>query len=303
MLLLQWLSALRTPFLDQTMLIITELGGETGFIAVIFVVLWCLNKDWGYQLFFSWGCGTGLNQFLKAACAVPRPWVADPTFSPVASAIPDAGGYSFPSGHTQSVFGLFGTLALLIRRRFATVTAAVLIALVAFSRMYLGVHTPWDILGSVAIGCAVLAVQTVLLRMRNKAASSWIACGIFLTIAFGNLLFALLQGTPSNPEAAHALENGWKLLGAAVGMAVAWQLDRTRIHFSVKAHWFAQILKLAVGLAVALGIKALKLPLHDLIGNTGIADCLRYLLLSLWAGLIYPITFRFWSKLSFRKHN
>ena len=56
--LLASLESIRTPFLDQLFLLISQLGGEIAFTAVILIALWCVNKRAGFWMFFSWGCGT-----------------------------------------------------------------------------------------------------------------------------------------------------------------------------------------------------------------------------------------------------
>ena len=91
------------------------------------------------------------NQFLKITCRVPRPWVRDKNFTIVESARQEASGYSFPSGHTQNIAGTFGAIGATSKRRWFSIVCIVIIVLVAFSRMYLGVHTPLDVLTSVAI--------------------------------------------------------------------------------------------------------------------------------------------------------
>jgi len=108
---LYFLENLRTPVLDKIMAFITHGGEETVFMLIAMFVLWCVNKYEGYYILFVGFMGTQLNQLLKVTFRIPRPWVRDPNFTVVESAIPEATGYSFPSGHTQSSIGTFGTLA------------------------------------------------------------------------------------------------------------------------------------------------------------------------------------------------
>ena len=118
-------------------------------------------------------------------------------------------------------------------------------------------------------------------------------CGAFL-------VFLKVYPFPADVDAenlAHAVENAWKLTGAIAGMLIAWWADRKFIRFEVEAVWWAQIVKVALGLAIVVGIKSgLKAPLIALIGNVGIANAVRYGLMVVFAGAVWPTTFRFWGK-------
>ena len=156
MALLYWFESIRTPVLDKIMLLITCLGEETLFMAAALFVFWCRDKRKGYYLLSVGFAGTLINQWLKIVCRVPRPWVRDPDFTIVESARAGAGGYSFPSGHTQCAVGYLGGTARFTKRRWLQVLCCVLLVLVPVSRMYLGVHTPADV--GVAFVTAALLV-------------------------------------------------------------------------------------------------------------------------------------------------
>ena len=106
------LEGIRCPFLDRLFSLITELGGETLYMAVAIAVYWCVSKGLGYYILTTGFVGTIANQFLKLCFRIPRPWVLDPDFSIVESARAGATGYSFPSGHTQNAFSSFGCLGM-----------------------------------------------------------------------------------------------------------------------------------------------------------------------------------------------
>ena len=96
-----------------------------------------------------------------------------------------------------------------------------------------------------------------------------------------------------------ALQNAWKLTGATLGMLAANILDRRYIRFETQAVWWAQIIKLVVGFGLLLAIRAgLKAPLIALCGGAAeIAGGIRYLLVVLFAGCIWPLTFWGFSRL------
>ena len=93
------------------------------------------------------------------------------------------------------------------------------------------------------------------------------------------------------------MKNAYKILGCIIGLWFAYEIDNKYIHFDTKAVWWAQILKLVLGLLPLLAIKALlKTPLYDLFDGHSIADGVRYFLIVVFAGCIWPMTFKFWSK-------
>ena len=96
-----------------------------------------------------------------------------------------------------------------------------------------------------------------------------------------------------------ALQNAWKLTGATLGMLAANILDRRYIRFETQAVWWAQIIKLVVGFGLLLAIRAgLKAPLIALCGGVAeIAGGIRYLLVVLFAGCVWPLTFWGFSRL------
>lgn len=79
-------------------------------------------------------------------------------------------------------------------------------------------------------------------------------------------------------------------------------MDEKRLRYEIKAVWWAQLLKLALGLGLLLAIKSLlKSPLNALFGGNPVANCLRYCLVSLFGGLGWPLTFPFWGRLGHNK--
>ena len=153
---LRFLESIRTPIGDALMSFITLFGEETLFIVLALVFFWCIDKKRGYYLLFTCFTGTICIQFLKMTFRIPRPWVLDPNFTIVESAREAATGYSFPSGHTQCAAGLWGGIARSAKKRSVQIGGTVLVLLVALSRMYLGVHTPLDVLVSLGIALVVI---------------------------------------------------------------------------------------------------------------------------------------------------
>ena len=92
--------------------------------------------------------GDFIKGYLKKAVMRPRPFLEIPTLEPL---IKRPKGFSFPSGHTTLAFAVAFIISRILPKRYS-IPAFLMAALVAFSRLYLGVHYPTDILGGICIG-------------------------------------------------------------------------------------------------------------------------------------------------------
>ena len=302
------LESIRTPALDKIMSVITLLGGELFFMVIAVTAFWCVSKREGYYLMIVGFFGTVINQFLKILCCVPRPWIKDPDFTIVESARAEATGYSFPSGHTQNAVATYGGIARYTRCGWLRVVLVVLTVLIAFSRMYLGVHTPLDVGVSFLIAAVLVLVVYPLMEEADRrpvVLTHTILVMVLCSAAFVGYLYLRGDTGAAAEDTANylsALENGWKLLGATLGMLVSNIADRKHIRFETQAVWWAQLIKLAVGFACLLAIRSgLKAPLIALLGgNAAIAGGIRYLLVVLFAGCVWPLTFWWFSRLGRR---
>ncbi len=299
---LRFLEQCRSPVLDWLMQAVTELGGETVFLAVALSLLWCVDKRQGYYLMSVGFLGILMNQFLKITCQVPRPWVLDPAFTIVESARAGAGGYSFPSGHSQSAVGTFLTLARMPRLRRWKWVPYSLCLLIPFSRMYLGVHTPADVLVGAGISAVlVLALEKPFLR-GNFRPVFWIASALGAAFVLYLECFPFPAGT--DPENfASALKNAYTLFGAVLALTLVEHLDREQpeaVRFTV---WYAQAAKVLGGLVLVLVILGgLKPPLNALFGSHSVTHFLRYGIAVLAAGILWPKTFPWFATWGRKEH-
>jgi undecaprenyl-diphosphatase len=302
---LYFLEQLRTPFLDTFFSLFTLFGDETLFIVVAMIVFWCVDKKQGYYLFGVGMFGTVVNQCLKVVFKVPRPWVRDPAFSVVESAREGAGGFSFPSGHTQSSVGLFGFIARWNKQTWVRVLCVLMCVLVPFSRMYLGVHTPADVLTSVGIALfLVFGAYPLFQKAADKPCLMYSIFGGITLCLLGYMVYLHLHSFDGgvNQNLLEARENAYTLLGCMLGLPVIYWLDTTKIHFSTKGVWWAQILKTAGGVLLLLAVKSLlKAPLNTLLGNELVARSFRYFLVVLTGGALWPLSFSFFEKLGRKK--
>lgn len=303
---LVWLSNFRNPVLDVFFSFITMFGEETFFIVIGLVFYWCISKKQGYYLLSVGLIGTILNQFLKLLFRIPRPWVQDPNFTIVEAAREQATGYSFPSGHTQTSVGIFGGIAVWNKNKIIRVISVALCILVPFSRLYLGVHTPLDVGVSTVLALIFIFVLYPLIkRAKNLLKTMRIVFALMTLFAAGFLIWVNLYKFPANVDISnltHGTETAYKMLGVILGLWLSFELDQKYLNFETKAVWWVQILKLIVGLIPIIVVKSLlKAPLIALIGNEFIAGGVRYFLIAVVAGVLWPMTFKFWNKLAKNK--
>lgn len=299
---LYFLEGIRTPFLDKLMGLVTNLGGETLFIAAAIIIFWCLDKKCGYYMLTVGFSGVIISQFLKLWYRIPRPWVVDPDFTIVESARADAAGYSFPSGHTQTVFATLGAPARYTKKLWLRIILIVFLLIVPFSRMYVGVHTPLDVGVAFATGLVlVFVLYPVFEKMDEKPGRVYVMFSIFILLSLAFVLFVEFYRFPADIDMENytsGVKNAYMILASSIALLITYHVDRKHLKIDTEAVWWAQIIKLAVGAGVALAIKSgLKEPLLDLFNGSGIAHAVRYFLLIIFCGIIWPMTFPFFKRL------
>lgn len=286
---LRLLEKIRTPLLDDLMQFITYFGQEIIIIAVICTLYWCVDKRFAYLLGFNYFTAGLCIQTLKITFRVPRPWILDPSFHAVKSALPGATGYSFPSGHTQSATSLFFPLALKSQRKGSKILYILAFILIGFSRMYLGCHTPKDVFVSMGLSLVIALIiwQFQSFLLDNNDHLKLIAClltGLSLAVA----AYALLLNGTGTIETKYA-EDCCKAAGAGMGFALGWYIERRYMNFSTECRGIATgIARLFAGLAVAL---VLKETVGLILGSSVLAKMAEYFILVLWVLIIYPYLF------------
>lgn len=298
---LYMLEDIRTPIVSTFMSLITYCGDEIFFMALAITVFWCINKRDGYYILLVGFLGTVGNQFLKLLFRIPRPWVLDPDFTIVESARAAATGYSFPSGHTQNIVGTMTCVTLMTKQKKIRIAAIALMLLVPFSRMYLGCHTPLDVGVSFFLALILAFVlRPVVLRSEQKPYLLWGLLFLSLLVVALYWAFVTFYGFPADIDIENfyaGTKNAYTLLGCLIGMIAAKALDDRFIHFQVKAVWWAQVLKVTLGLVFVVAIRAgLKAPLQAMLPEFP-ATAVRYFFIVLFAGAIWPWTFSWFAKL------
>ena len=298
---LYFLEGIRTPAVSAFMAFITYFGAEIFFMVLAITVFWCISKRDGYYILLVGFLGMVGSQFLKLMFRIPRPWVLDPNFTIVESAREAATGYSFPSGHTQNIVGTMTCVTLTAKQRRIRIAAVVLMFLVPFSRMYLGCHTPLDVGVSFLFALVLaFALYPVMLKTEQKPQLLWGLLFLSFLIILFYWAFVTFYTFPADIDAENlysGTKNAYTLLGCLIGLIASKALDDRFINFQVNAVWWAQLLKVALGLFLIVAIRiGLKTPLQMIMPEFP-ATAARYFFIVFFAGTVWPLTFPWFAKL------
>ena len=158
--ILQWgldfirvVQTIASPPLTAVVRVITHIGGEAAYIILLPLLYWCIDEKKGLRLGLAVLISAWINMSLKFLLDQPRPFFEgyDPSLGLIKERL---GG--LPSGHAQNTLVLLFIIASWIKKKWAFVCAAVLCILIGFSRIYLGVHFPTDIIAGWILGGIVL---------------------------------------------------------------------------------------------------------------------------------------------------
>ena len=250
----------------------TYLGDLGVAIVIMAVIYWSVEKELGAFLFMGWGANRIVNGALKITACVYRPWIRDPRIIPYDGAIETATGYSFPSGHTTNAASVYGGGAMWKNMpRSSRIVLGILVALVAFSRPFLGVHTPQDILVGAAAGLLVMFLILKLLRWIGKHPEKDVLVLIIgLVVIIALAFYGGLKYYPADFDAegklivdgAKMAKDTFKGVGWSAGVLTGWFLERRFVKFSTDVPLGRKLARTAAGL---VGHFAVYLILGDLI--------------------------------------
>ena len=225
-----------------------------------FLVFWGLSRKWGYRFMLTHMCGELLNGIIKLTVCAYRPWIRSDQIVPAGDSKTAATGYSFPSGHSQSATATYGTAAAATwkKKRWLAVLCVVLILLTGFSRNFLGVHTPQDVI----VGITEATVMILLIGLLMKWMDGHEGRADFMTVVgilavAGALVYITQKPYPMDyvdgkllvdPKAMQ--NDAFKAYGAMLGLLTGSFIERHYIRFRVPKG--APLLPLLVG--IGLGI-------------------------------------------------
>ena len=285
--LMRTIEGIRSPFLDAVIGLVTRLGEETVGVVVLCAIFWCISKRAAYGIGIAYFLSGLTVQGMKIGFRIDRPWIIDPALNPVPSALDHATGYSFPSGHTQSAATLFGSIGAQIKGRPVKVLCFFLAVLVAFSRVYLGVHTIQDVTASLLISFLLILLTLKVIYNDNPNKKRELIIAI-LMMAYAIAVAAFAIGLHAGGMIAQSyVSDCLKAAGAGIGFTAGMYIERVYIDFPVKAKkapW--QIMKFIIGIS---GVFAIKEGLKLVIGTGLAVDMIRYFIMLIWVTALFPL--------------
>ncbi len=262
--------SISSPFLDAVFTGFTLLGEEEFFLLFLPLIYWCINKRIGIRLAVVLLLGDYLNGLLKLQFATPRP--DDPRIRVLRAETT----YGFPSAHAQNSATVWGYLSTQVRNRIFWAVAVLLVLLNGFSRIYLGVHYPHDVIGGWVIGALVV----LLFNIAATVVDNLIVPGFAKLVGAVLVPVALLSLTFTDFAA--------RDMGTLLGLGLGALLERTWVDFDPRADAVRQVARLAIGLAVAFG---LWMGSRNVLPPGEMARFARYALLGFWVAGLAPWLF------------
>ncbi|MDU2492075.1 MAG: phosphatase PAP2 family protein [Clostridium celatum] len=268
--ILRNIQSIANPFLDLLFQLITICGEQLVLISIISIIYWALDKKFGEYIAYSVLTSVLLNNAIKDIFKMKRP-IGEEGIRTLREET--ATGYSFPSGHTQGASSFYGAMAIYLKKRVMYIIATVMIILIGFSRLYLGVHYPKDVI----VG-GVLGVLTSLIcyKLYNKVENKMLLYVITFAIFIPALTFA------------HSADF-IKGMGTYLGFIIGIYIEKKYVNFSTEGNTGNKIIRVLLGIVILL---VLQLGLKVLLPSGTIFSFIRYLLISLVGIGVYPMAFK-----------
>ena len=252
----------------------TYFGELSTTLLIIAGMYWCLSKKYGTYLLLGFHMNRLINGFLKITACAYRPWIRDARITPDETALKTATGYSFPSGHSTNAGVILG--GAVVDKNFSKgfrILMLICAVLVAFSRNYLGVHTPQDVIVGLGASLVVMAAAFKLSEAVEKNPSWDVRVVVILIIvAVAIAVYAFLKSYPEDYDAAGQLivdgskmaRDTLKAVGYTLGFSVGWILERRFVKFETCIDFKTGLVRLVGGF---LGFYLVNLVLSPCITN------------------------------------
>lgn len=252
-----------TPFMEWA-----SMFAVTYLILFAAFYYWYVNKRDGLYTLVSYYLCMFITPVTKLTACVYRPWIRDARIIPAGDAISTATGYSFPSGHTSTCAPLSGGLAVSTWKkkgtRWFSAIMVLYILITAFSRNYLGVHTPQDVLVALteSVLCLIAAAKLFAYLDRNPEKENMFLLG-GLIICILALFYITLKSYPMEYTAEGKLivdpqkmmNDGYGDIGKTIGFIIARFVEKTWIRFEQLKKCAKNLILCVVGLVIVVLLK------------------------------------------------
>ena len=238
---LLWLQGFRNPALDGYMMLMSWLGSEFGYLFFFPFLYWAVNKRWGALAGLALLTSVLIGDFIKWTFRLPRP-------SAPVERLWEETSPGFVSTHASSSMAVLGTLALLARKTWFTILAALLILSIGLSRMYLGAHFPADVAGGWLVGAFTVWLMMRVVPRLEPTVLSWSPLRQAVVVLAAAALILLLY--PGDWEGRRPAASAVSNVGVFVGLLLGLIWDHRRLHFQADGSWPRRIGRYVVGMVL-----------------------------------------------------
>lgn len=235
-----------------------------------FIVFWCSDKKWGYRFITTMGIGEVLNGLIKLTVCAYRPWIRSDLIEPAGDSKKAATGYSFPSGHTVKATEIYGTSLVWQKdkHRWISILCGILIALTAFSRNFLGVHTPQDVVcGFLEASILIYVVGLAQKKIDGNEKTLDILTLVGLVAVILSILYVTLKPYPMDyvdgvllVDPQSMMNDFFKAAGELTGVLIGSYIERHYIHYEIKFDSKSLALLSCIGALLMFAWKTLFAP-------------------------------------------
>jgi len=267
--MIRTIQSISNPFLDKFFQLMTMLGEETFTIPLLAFIYWAVDKKFGEIIAFTAFTSLLFNNSIKDIFKFQRP-IGQKGIRTLRAET--ATGYSFPSGHAQGSASSLTAIALYLKSRTVSIISGILIFLVGFSRLYLGVHYPKDVIAGILLGVLIAFICAKLYKSFDNTKLYFIILVIFfLALSFSHSMDFI------------------KSLGSYAGFFVGMLMEKKYVNFTTEGTYPRKVIRVILGIAIVIGIKSgLKAVLPDEL----IFHFIRYFILTFFAIGVYPALFK-----------
>jgi PAP2 superfamily len=280
--ILIWIQQFKHAWLDIWMIIVSFLGNTDFYLFAIAILYWMFNRRLGIRIATLVITSIALNEALKVWFQIQRP-IGTPGIRSLYTE--SAPGYSFPSGHSQAAATFWGYLMTQYKRTWFFIVAGLTIITIGFSRLYLGVHWPLDVIIGLLLGGGVVwfGLKSEMFMLEKRLTS------------FAKLFFAIVLSF--FVILVYPKQEGLQLAGYLCGLLIGYMIEERSIDCLLPKSWIDRIASAVTGAGFLVALREILLLLAPS-GSLSVWGV--YALLGFFIGYIAPWLF---VKLGFyRKH-
>ena len=275
--LVLWFQENRSGWLAVLSQILDQLGVEIGYVAILGIIFWAINKREGLRLVFALIIVAIVTFAVKDVLMRERPFVL---FPELVQPVFETEGFGFPSGHTSFAVMVWGYIAIWQRKSWIWAFAIFYMILQGTGRMIAGVHYPHSVIAGGILGIITLATYYPLSAQweqfwKQQAMNTQ----IILAIAIPLIIAVIVMILPLHVE---QIEAYLTLLGLAIGVGTGAVIESRYVQFEPHPDIIRRAIHVVFSIVIVVAVLFGLSPLFDLIAEAGI---LAYMLRLIRYGL------------------